>query len=51
MSVVLMGKGNLDPHMIIKLKDGKLNRGPMILNGLLKWFHLSVLRCNHYAHD
>jgi hypothetical protein len=51
MSALLTVKSNMDPHMIIKLKDGELNRGPMSFNGLLKWFHLSILRCNHYAHD
>jgi hypothetical protein len=34
MSAVLTVKSNLDPHMIIELKDGELNRGSMIL----KWF-------------
>jgi hypothetical protein len=51
MSAVLTVKNNLDPHMIIKLKDGELNCGPKILSGLLKLFHLSVLRYNHYSHD
>jgi hypothetical protein len=34
MSVVLTVKSNLDPHMIIKLKDGELNSDLVIL----KWF-------------
>jgi hypothetical protein len=42
MSAVLTVKSNLDPHMITELKDGEINRDPMIFNGLLKWFHLSA---------
>jgi hypothetical protein len=34
MSAVLTVKSSLDPHMIIKLKDGELNRDPVIF----KWF-------------
>jgi hypothetical protein len=42
MSAVLTVKSNLDPHMIIELKDGEINRDSWFLNGLLKWFHLSA---------
>jgi hypothetical protein len=42
MSVVLMVKSNLDPHMITELKDGEYTVIQWFINDLLKWFHLSA---------
>jgi hypothetical protein len=35
-------KSNLDPHMIIELKDGQQIEIWWSTNGFLKWFHLSA---------
>jgi hypothetical protein len=39
---MLTVKSNLDPHMIIKLKDGEEIVIWWFINGFLKWFHLSA---------